>query len=243
MADIDYRDMFWQIRTEVPGVPEPTLFMQFASAVREHLRLSQGWQVNLGLLDWDAVDDFPDMSAAIPTNTSVVQPVRVKWENGDLIPFKTRQELDELDGDWEQETRDTGPPDYWTISAPGQFLMYPQNTANETSVVEVRVAVQPVLPISTADGRTSIPQEIADEYQEHWVRGTLSKLLKIPGKDWTNIPLAGSYGQMFEQDIREAKARAGADFGRPRRRMQYGGLGISGSHIHRSRRVNDDYGQ
>ena len=243
MADITYRDLFWQVRTEVPGIPEPTLFMQFAAAVREHLRKSHGWQVNLGLLDWDLADDFPDMTAAVPTNTVVVQPVQVKWENGRLIPFKTRQELDELDGDWEQETRALGPPDYWTVSAPGQFLLYPQNEANETSVVEVRVAVQPILPTSVAPGLTQIPQEIADEYLEHWVHGALAKLLKIPGKDWTNIQLAGAYGDIFDADIKEAKARAGADFGRPRRRMEYGGLGISGSHIHRSRRTNDDYGQ
>ncbi len=243
MAEVSYRDLFWQVRTELPGVPEPTLFMMYAAAVREHLRRSHGWQVQAGLVTWTFTDDFPDATSAVPANTVIVQPVQVKWNNGALIPFKTRQELDELDGDWEQRETAGQQPDYWTVSAPGEFLMYPTTTTTVTNAAELRLAVVPTLPTAAADGRTGVPEELALEYSEDWAHGALAKLMKIPGKDWTNLQLAGSYGQIFEDDIKIAKGRAGADFGRPRRRVRYGGLGISGSAQRRTRRVNDDYGQ
>ena len=242
MADINYRDLFWQVRTELPGIPEPTLFMMYAAAVREHLRRSLAWQVNLGLLTWGSSDTFPSMSSAIPSLTAVVQPTQVKWSNGSFIPFKTRAELDEIDGDWEQSTTTGVQPDYWTITDVGAWALIPDSSSTVTSAVEVRAAVIPLLPTTAADNRRGIPEELALEFSEDWAHGALAKLMKIPGKDWTNLQLAAAYGQMFEDDIKVAKARAGADYGRPRRRMRYGGLGIGGSAGRSTRRVNDDYG-
>ena len=116
MADVTYRDLMWQVRTEVPGAPEPVIWMNYALAVREHLRKSLGWQYNAGLVTWTSTDNFPDGTSAIPSNTVIVQPVQVKWNNGAIIPFKTRQELDELDGDWEQASTAGLQPDFWTIT-------------------------------------------------------------------------------------------------------------------------------
>ena len=97
----------------------------------------------------------------------------------------------------------------------------------------------PLLPTTAADGRLGVPEELALEFSEDWAHGALAKLLKIPGKDWTNLPLAVAYSDIFEQDIMKAKSRAGADFGRPRRRVRYGGLGLGKA----ARRVSDDYGK
>ncbi len=243
MADISYRDLFWQVRTELPGVPEPTLFMFYAAAVREHLRRSLAWQVQAGLVTWTSTDDFPDATALVPSNTTILQPVQVKWNNGALIAFKTRAELDEIDGDWEQKTTAGLQPDYWTISAPGEFLMYPTTSTTVVAAAELRLAVVPTLPTAAANGLVAIPEELALEFSEDWSHGALAKLMRVPGKDWTNFESASSYAAIFENDIKVAKARAGADFGRPRRRVRYGGLGIGGSAQRRTRRVNDDYGQ
>lgn len=240
MADVTYRDLLWAVRTEVPGVPEPILWMQYALAVREHLRKSLGWQYNAGLTTWTSSDNFP--SATLPTNTVIVQPVQVKWSNGAIIPFKTRQELDELDGDWEQATTVGGQPDFWTITEPGKFLLYPDSSTTVSNAVELRLAIVPLLPTTAADGRLGVPEELALEFSEDWAHGALAKLFKIPGKDWTNLQLAGAYGEIFEQDIKNAKSRAGADFGRPRRRVRYGGLGIGGSSQRARRNARNDYG-
>ncbi len=242
MAEVSYRDLMWQVRTELPGVPEPALFMNYAIAVREHLRRALAWQYNAGLVTWTSTDDFPDAASALPTNTVIVQPVQVKWSNGVIIPFKTRQQLDELDGDWEQSTTAGLEPDFWTITSPGNFALIPDSSTTVTSAAELRLAIVPTLPTTAADGRTGVPEELALEFSEDWAHGALSKLLKIPGKDWTNLQLAGNYGDLFDQDIKIAKARAGADFGRPRRQVRYGGLGIGGAQG-RLPNNKDDYGR
>lgn len=241
MAEISYRDLLWQVRVECPGVPEPLLMMNYMLVVREHLRRSHGWQYNAGLITWTSTDNFPDASAAIPSNTVIVQPVQVKWKNGAILPFKTRQELDELDGNWEQAATAGLQPDYWTITEPGKFLLYPDSSTTVAAAVELRLAVVPLLPTTAADGRTGVPEELALEFSEHWAHGALAKLLKIPGKDWTDIQLAAAYSSMFEDDIMVAKSRAGADFGRPRRRLRYGGLGMGGSG--RRSTSQNDYGK
>ena len=241
MAEISYRDLFWQVRTELPGVPEPTLFMFYAAVVREHLRKSLAWQVNVGLVTWTSTDDFPDVSAVVPTLTTMVQPIQVKWNNGVIIPFKTRLELDEIDGDWEQSTTAGLEPDFWTITAPGEFALIPDSSTTVTNAVEVRAAVVPLLPTAAADNRVGVPEELALEFSDDWAHGALARLMRIPGKDWTNFETASSYAAIFENDVKVAKARAGADFGRPRRSMRYGGLGIGGAQG-RLPNSKDDYG-
>lgn len=242
MADVSYRDLLWQVRTEAPGVPEPVLWMEYALSVRDHLRRSLGWQYNAGLVTWNSGDNFPDATSSVPSLTVIVQPVQVKWNNGAIIPFKTRQELDELDGDWEQATTAGQQPTFWTISSPGSFLLYPDSSTTVSNAVELRLALAPVLPTVTADGRAGVPEELALEFSEDWAHGALARLFKIPGKDWTNLQLATAYGAIFEQDISKAKSRAGADFGRPRRRVQYGGISIGGASSRRSSRTRNDYG-
>lgn len=239
MADIEYRDLFWQVRTELPGVPQPVLFYNYAEAVREFCRRSKAWQYDSpSALDLNASTDWPTITAGthIPTSTYVIEPVRVKWSNGQFINFKTRDQLDRIDGDWEQAT--AAVPDYWTITSPGAFRIYPHLSANETSVLYMRFAIAPT--VSLASPRTSMPEEIVNEWQHVWAHGALSKIMKIPGKDWTNIALAGDYGNLFDEGIADAKSRAAADYGRPHRSMAYGGLPMSGSG---GVRESDDYGR
>lgn len=239
MADINYRDLFWQVRAELPGVPEPLLFFNYAEAVREFCRKTKAWQYSIAdPLDLDADTAWPTLTPGveIPASTYVVEPVRLKWDSGEIIRFKTRDQLDDIDGDWEQATATQ--PDYWTITEPGQFRVYPLLSANTTAQLYMRVALAPTLTVSSP--RTGMPEEIVNEWSEAWSYGALSRLMKIPGKDWTNIRLAANYGEMFAAAAKEAKSRAAADYGRPRRAVAYGGLPIGGVG---TRISNDDYGQ
>lgn len=233
MANVTYESMFWQVRAELPGVPLPLLLLNYAESTREFFVRSLAWQYDVpAALDLDADTAWPTVTAGThtPDDTHVVQPVKVKWHDGSVITFLTRDQLDEIDGAWEAETGTE--PKHWTITAPGAFRVYPLLAEDQTAVIRLRVAIA---PITTA---TEIPEELAWEFQGAWKNGALARLLRIPGKDWTNTNLAASYAQMFENDIVKAKSRAAADFGRPRRTVQYGGLSIGGSG-----RRSGDYGQ
>jgi hypothetical protein len=235
MLMANYVDMFWMVRTELPGVPLPLLQLQYAEAVREFFHRSLAWQYNSpDLFDLNAATAFPTITAGthIPTDTYVVQPVRVKWSDGSDVPFKTRDQLDDILTNWEDDTGSTA--DYWTITAPGTFRVVPLLAANTTDALRLRLAIA---PIATA---TSVPDALANEFKEQWKNGTLARLLKVPGKDWTNERLAAVYMAQFDTDIRNAKSRAAADFGRPRRTVEYGGLSIGGSNRYRD---DGDYGR
>lgn len=228
MADIDYRDLFWQVRTELPGVPEPLMFFNYAEAVREFCKRSLAWQYSLAS-PLDLADDtaWPTVTAGthIPTGTYVVQPLRLKWDDGTIITFRTRDQLDCEDGDWEQLTGSR--PKNWTITEPGQYRVYPLLSTATTAQLYMRVALAPT--VSVAAARTSMPEEIVNEWSTVWAHGALSKLMKIPGKDWTNVRLAAAYGDQFDEEIKDAKSRAAADYGRPYRQVTYGGLSMGGS--------------
>lgn len=238
MANVDYRDLFWMVRAELPNVPLPLLFSNYANAVREFFSKSKAWQHNCpNALSLAASTAWPSLTEGTdyPTDTYIVEPVKVKWSDGEVINFKTRDQLDQADPDWEQATGTRAK--FWTITSPGEWRMYPLLSSAVSDTIYLRVAVAPKLTMS--DAATAVPQYLADEFSEVWAHGALSKLMKIPGKDWTNVNLAAQYGQMFEQGIKMAKSRAAADFGRPVRTVQYGGLSIGGS----GERHTDDYGR
>lgn len=231
MADITFRDMFWQLRPDLPGIPEPLLFMHYARAVQEHLLYSKAWNYNSDALHtWTSGNNFVTVTAGThtPTGTVVIQPTALKWEaTGDLIQFRTRDWLDAYDDDWESATGSK--PIFWTITAPGTFVLYPGNTATTSNAVRGRFAVANLLPTSAATNRVGMPQELALEYQDHWANGALARLLNIPGNNWTNTRLASQYERKFDLNKKEAKARAGADGGRPERQTSYGGIPMGGA--------------
>lgn len=234
MANVNFSDIYWPVRAELPGVPLPLLYNHYAEAVREFIAKSHAWQYSCpNALDLAASTAWPTLVAGtdIPTNTYVVEPVNLKWSDGTDIPFRTRDQLDEIDPDWEQETATK--PDYWTITAPGAWRVYPLLSASVTDELYLRVALAPTV----AGG--VVPEELANEFRETWEKGALARLLKIPGKDWTNPVAAQVYKQSYDEEIAMAKSRAAADYGRPHRFVRYGGLAIGTGRG----RVRDDYGR
>jgi len=238
MVDQSFRDMAWLVRPHVAGCPDAEIYYHFAEAVREHLARSKAWQFQ-PTAAFDLADDtaFPTITAGthIPTDTYVVEPVLLKWDDGCEIPFVTRDQLDKIDSDWEQATGTK--PKYWTSLAPGDWRVYPLLTAATTAQLYMRLAIS--IQLHTNVTAAGVEENLAYRFRSAWARGALAKLMAIPGKDWTNINLASNYGTLFEEDIAKAKSLAAADYGRPKRSVQYGGLGMGGS----ERRVTDDYGR
>lgn len=242
MADVEFRDIFWQVRAELPGVPVPLLYYHYVEAVREFCTRAKAWQHDVpSLLDLGAGVVFPVIvpGTDIPLDTYLVQPLAVKWASSSrIITFKTRDQLDELDPDWESLTGSI--PEHWTVTGPKAWRVYPLLATSETGVIRLRVALAPSR--TEAGGRTGMPEELSDEFHDTWGFGCMSRLMRIPGKDWSNPGQSGAYRQIFEQGIMDAKSRAAADFGRPRRQTEYGGLPIGGKDTRNRGSNRDDYG-
>jgi hypothetical protein len=215
-------DMYPFIRAELPGIPEPLLVAATADTVDDFLSKSEIWKYTSPiLLDWTTALVFPALAVGtdIPTGTRVVRIDTVKFANDGTsfrsLAFKTRQQLDSIYSDWEVKTAST--PDYWTYDGPDTPRIVPAAVADVTGSLQVR-------SIIASQGLATLPEFIMHEYEDDIRMGTLARLMKIPGKDWTNFALASSYASLFRAGHMNAKSRAQADFGQPCRETTYGGL-------------------
>jgi hypothetical protein len=241
MADQDFRDLAWMVRTHIPGIPDVMMTYHYVEAVRKHLKESFAWQHTVpNPVDLDAATAWPTLveGTDYPTGTYIVQPVLLKWNDGQILKFKTRDQLDKfINAKWEQDTSGSKPR-YWTALAAGNWAVTPQLAEDSVGKLYMRLAVAP--KIYAGDVTGAIDEFIAYEYRDHWMHGALASLYAIPGKDWSDVRLAADYMALFESDIKSAKSRAAADYGRPERSVRYGGLDIVGTS---GLRNANDYGR
>jgi hypothetical protein len=211
------------LRVELPGIPEPLLVSAVDKVIDEFLKKSELWKhTSPILLDWETTQTFPTLVAGtdIPTGARVVRIDTVKYASDGVnlleIPFKTRQQLDGIFSNWEVKTGTA--PLYWTYDGPETPRIIPIATANVLGSLQVRSI------ISSDQTTVVLPDWIVHEYEEVLKVGVLSMLMKIPGKDWTDLASAGAYAMLFKDGINKARSRANADYGQPCRETSYGGI-------------------
>ena len=214
------------IRIELPGIPELVLDDAVLRATQDFFSRSESWRHSLAapLLDWTEALVFPamDEGTELPADTRIVRIDTVKYSsdgtNLKTVPFSTRQQLDREFPNWEVRTGNS--PQRWTHDpTPDMPRIIPIATADVLTSLQVRVMRAP------NDAATTIPDFLYTEFQDDLITGTLARLMKIPGKDWTNMRGAAAYSATFEGGIQKAMSRANAEFGQPNhRQMSYGGL-------------------
>lgn len=206
-------------------------------SIQEFFTDSECWRHTTStLLDWTTAAVFPTLNAGteIPTATRIKRIDILKYASDGTnlkeVPFSTRQQLDMQFPDWEVRTGSS--PQRWTNDGLGaQPRIVPIATANVVGSLQVRSIVVPT------DAMTDLPDYWYDEFDDVIRAGALSKLLAMPGRDWTNEALGMYYMGKFENGKKNAKSRAEAEFGQPDRIMAYGGIGGS------TYAAFDDYGQ
>lgn len=221
MADLS--DLYPSLRIELPGVIEPLLEDEVVKAVQDFLIRSGVWKHTCpDLLPWETVRTFPVLTEGtdIPTNTRVTRLDEVKFASDGTslkkVKFATREQLDDIYSNWEVKTGST--PLRWTSDGPGAWRIVPIAVADVADSIKIRVV------LSITNAATEIPDFIFYEFEESLKYGALSRLMKIPGKDWTDLKAAAAYASMFESKIIVAASRAQAEFGHPRREVAYGGI-------------------
>lgn len=229
-------DLYPLIRIELPGVPEPVLVDVVQLVIDDFLRRSEAWRYTIpGLLDWTTAQQFPTITPGteIPANTRVVRYDVVKYSsdgtNLKTVPFKTRQQLDSAYPDWEVRTGNS--PLAWTTNGLFAPIIVPIATADVLGSLKLRVI------LATDQANTNIPEFILHEFGDAIRLGTLGRIMKIPGKDWTDEQRAATYLMGYEEEVKKAKSRSNAEYGQPDRIMSYGGIGGTTTVGY------DDYGQ
>ena len=211
------------LRVELPGIPEPLLVSAVAKTVNDFLRMSEVWKYTTPtLLDWTTALVFPaiNVGTEIPAETRATRIDTVKYAPDGVslreVPFKTRQQLDNIYSDWEVKTGNT--PLYWTYDGPGVPRIVPIAVANVLATIQIRTV------LGSTESLVNLPDFIMHEFEDTIREGVLARLMKIPGKDWTNLTAAAAYASLFKAGYTKAKSRAQAEFGQPARETSYGGL-------------------
>lgn len=214
-----------KVRIEAPGAPEPLIEDVVADALRDFFRDSECWRhTTTTLLDWSVGVDFPTLTQGVelPANTRLKRIDVVKYGTGGEtlreLPFRTRQDWDCTVSNWEQKTATS--PYGWTNDPHGAApRIVPGADATQSGVLQVRSIVVPTSSL------TDIDDYFYDEFHDLWRFGALARLLKMPGRDWTNPAMAAFYEAKEEEGVKMAKSRAQAEFGQPTQRiMAYGGI-------------------
>ena len=221
---------------EAPGVPHMVALQSLSSTVRDFLTRSEAWKEWTSALNVTANDPtlvIPNLVADNGVRTQRTARVHsLKWvDTGDLIGFETEAQLQTRDRMW--RTRVSTPPVAFTnelLSAKDVLVvrMYPTPPASVVGAIMARIVLTTQtyagLGIMTADVTdVAIPEFLFHQYRDTILQGTLARLLRMGGRDWTDKVQAREYGQQYEYSIIRAKSNSDAEFGNPIRVVAYGG--------------------
>ena len=213
------------LRVELPGIPEPVLVEGVLKTVQDFFKRSEAWRHTVdSLLDWTEALVFPALVQAseLPANTRVVRVDLVKYGSDGTslkkVLFRTRQQLDDEYSDWEVKIGST--PLRWTNDGAGAAdpRIIPIAVADVLGSLQVRVIVTP------DNNLVDLPDFLYFEFEDDFKNGTLARLMKIPGKDWTDFAGASAYASLYKAGWVRAKSRAQAGYGQPSRETSYGGI-------------------
>ena len=213
-----------ELRIELPGILEPVLNAAIIRVTRQFFWNSEAWKYTADNgVDWVTTSTLPALVAGtdIPANTIVKRIDTVKYNSdGDnwsqFIDFKTRDELDRQNPDWEAETGTS--PSSWTIDNDGLARIIPIATANVTDAFLLRAIIAPDTAL------TALPDFLFYENEEIIKAGVLAQLKKMLGKDWSDPQGAVFYADIYGAGIKHAKSRSEAGYGQPKDVAAYGGI-------------------
>jgi len=206
-----YSSLVKEVLPYVPFCPDPLVEQNLRSATIEFCERSKAY-----VLDMDAFNTISgvyEYDFDIPTGTEVHQVLQMTYDGRDMDPISPRS-LEVNYPDWRDRT---GRPHVYLQKTPSTFWLVP--VPQGSFPVIASVALKP--------SRTSnnIDTTISNQYRDGIIYGTLYRLLRMPGREWTDINAAREYLAQFNNEITQAELRArGGDLG-VKRTVKYKGIG------------------
>jgi hypothetical protein len=219
-----------ELRVELPGIADPVLNAAIFRGLRKFFWFSESWKYTcdngLAYTINQQAFNLPVAGTDIPANTVLKRIDTVLYDSGGddwqkKIEFRTRDQLDRIDGNWWTETGTE--PKYWTYDN-AVPIWYPIASATVATAALYRCVIAPAYTSLSS----TLPDLLYYEFEDYIKAGILADLMKMPGKDWTNPEMSAYYAAIYKAGVDKAKSRAEADFGQPNRTMAYGGI-ASGS--------------
>jgi hypothetical protein len=172
----------------LPGCPNASIKTYLALTAREFFEKTYLWQDDIDAIylapnqveyDLDAEAEVEDVLAVVLDKEQLD---RTEFR---LIPFERRDEK--------------GQPRMYWIHSDRTIRVFP--TPDKRAVMKVSAVLKP------ARNATGVHDWIYDTWADVLVNGVISRLAIMPGKEWTDVALAGMHKAMFEQAITKTRIR------------------------------------
>lgn len=212
---ISYETLLPQILPMVVGCPDTLIENTIRSAAIEFCEKTGAYQQELDPVT--TVANIYEYDLEAPSQTTVHKIMWVTFEGKDIEPISTGL-LEQRKPKW-RDSDHYGEPEYYVQQSSSTIWLVPVPNVNTVSSTVIRAQLKPTHTSTACD------EQIMDEYRDTIVNGTLFRLLRMPGRDWTDMGGASVYGALFTDGVVVAERRARhADEG-VARKVNYGGIG------------------
>lgn len=199
----------------VPSCPDTLIENSIRSATIELCEKTGVYQAELDPITTVAGSFEYDLEP--PSGTAVHEILWATYDGTDLEPI-TSALLEQRIPEWRQSGNE-GTPEYFVKQSQSLFYLAPVPNVTKVLSVLLRAVLKPT------HTSTSCSDDIMNDYRDTIVNGALLRLLRMPGREWTDYSGAGVYAALFNEQLVEAEKRGRQSETRVARRVKYGGVG------------------
>jgi len=210
-----YESLLSEIIPMVPSCTDTLIEQNIRAAVIELCEKSKVYQAELDPIT--TVKNLYEYDLEAPSGTTVHEIIWVTY-NGVDLEASTTALIEQRKPKWRLEGYQ-GTPEYFVKQSPSLFHLVPVPSATEVDSILLRVVLKPTYKSSSCD------DDVMNDYRDTIVNGALYRLLRIPGREWTDYPGAQVYGSLFLEGLAVAEGRALQKETRVARKVRYGGAG------------------
>ena len=212
MASFD--SLVKEVLPYVPGCPDTLVENHLRSATIDFAERSKAYVLDLDPIT--TVSGVYEYDFDQPSGTEVHQILWMTYDGNDMDPISPRS-LELNYPDWRDRT---SRPHVYLQKTPSTFWVVPVPQTTLTNGLITSVALKPTRTT------TNIDTTFSNSYRDGIIYGALYRLLRIPGKDWSDPYAANDYLSMFSQEVKQAELKArGGDLG-VKRTVKYKGIGV-----------------
>ena len=207
-----YESLIPEIIPIVPSCPDSLIHQHIRSTVIDLCERASVYQKELDPITTTSSIYEYDFDA--PSGT-VVHKIIWAIHDGNVLEPVTSGLLEQRESDWRNNT---GTPEYILKQNQETFWIVPVPSVSKTEGLILRVALKPT------HTSTSCDSTVMSDNRDVIVNGTLTRLLRIPAKDWSDLNAAGIYGTMYAENVATAEKRARLGDTAVAGKVNYGGI-------------------
>jgi len=204
-------DVIPDISLEAPSAPDPLITKYFIESARDFCRRTRYWREDLDPIDFAVDVNEYDLFTPV-SGTEIIDVVTAALAaNSQPLIRGTPRNIS-------YSATVSGDPTSFALPSKNLMRLGPTPSAALTGALNVRVSLQPT------QKAVSISDRLMSDYGDKINYGTLSRLLRMPKKPWSNASMAGFYLAEYENSIPVATAMAEDEYTKGVvRTVRYGG--------------------